>query len=365
MNDVTSMGWNVVVLVGGVSGEHSISLRSAATVVAALEEAGHRTVPVGISPDGVWVLGDLRPLLERARHELVEVDSRLGTPVTLCNDGRGTRLLALDGVDPAAAREPVDVVFPVLHGPGGEDGTVQGFLELLGVPFVGAGCRASALAMDKLAMKALCDGAGIAQAEYLSAADHSAAAVAGLVESSFGFPCFVKPANLGSSVGISRVTDAAGLGAALDLARRWDPRVVVERSIDAREIEIALLGATTPEMSPPGEIVTDGNFYDFQSKYVEDGVRLVAGADVTAQQLTTLNETAARVWELIGCHGMARADFFIEATTGEVLFNEINTIPGFTEISMYPRLWKENGLSSAALVDRLVGLARERAGQGD
>jgi len=350
----------VLVLAGGVSGEHSISLRSAATVVPGLEDAGYETTVVGIASDGRWLLGDLRPLLERSRTELVTLTPDAGRPVSLVNDGTGARLETLGGAPLGTREAEFDVVFPALHGPGGEDGTVQGFLELLGVPFVGAGCTASAIAMDKLAMKYVCAGAGIPQAEFLSAGSCSADELIARIESAFGFPCFVKPANLGSSVGISRVAAPGALAAALAEAHRWDRRVVVERAVNAREIEVGLLGNEDPEISPAGEIVPKKGFYDFESKYCDDAAAdLVAPAEVGAEALASIRKIARDVWDLIGCRGLARADFFVERDTGAVLFNEINTLPGMTRISMYPRLWAIAGVEPSRLFRRLVELALE------
>ena len=352
----------VLLLAGGVSGEHSISLRSAATVAGALEAAGHSVTLVGVSLEGQWLIGELRPLLERARTELVEVPPRQGRAVTIVNDGTGARLIAIDGTALDARDAHFDVVFPVLHGPGGEDGTVQGLLALAGVPFVGAGCTASALAMDKLAMKSLCAGAGVPQVEYISAGRDGFDAVARRIEAAFGYPCFVKPANLGSSVGISKVAHAGELAAALAEARRWDRRVLVERAVDAREIEVAMLGNDDPEISPPGEISSRKGFYDFASKYTDsDDATLIAPAELEPRALAQIRDVATRVWELLGCRGMARADFFVDRANGAVLFNEINTIPGMTRISMFPRLWAIAGIEPPALYDRLIRLALETA----
>jgi D-alanine-D-alanine ligase len=353
---------HVLVLAGGASGEHSISLRSAATVIAALAEAGHETTVVGITLDGRWLLGDLRTLLERAKSELVEVPADAGRQVTIVNDGNGPRLLALDA-RPIDAREAAfDVVFPVLHGPGGEDGTVQGLLDLVGAAYVGAGCTASALAMDKLAMKYACAGAGRPQVEFMSAGGDAADALAKRIDAAFGFPCFVKPANLGSSVGISHVLRASELAAALAEARRWDDRVIIERAVGAREIEVALLGNEKPDISPPGEIVPKKGFYDFASKYCDDAAAdLIAPAPLDPQSMDRINTVALQVWQLIGCRGLARADFFVERSTGAVLFNEINTMPGMTRISMYPRLWALAGIEAPRLCDRLVSLALKAA----
>jgi D-alanine-D-alanine ligase len=347
---------HVLALFGGASGEHSISLRSAATVIAALQAAGHRVTAVGITREGKWLLSDFATLLAAARTSLVEVPSDVGTRVVLApGPAARARLIALDGTKLAV--DPVDVVFPILHGPHGEDGRIQGLLDVIGVPFVGAGCAASAMAMDKLCMKTLCAGVGIPQTDFLAAGVDTPEGIASRIQASFGFPCFVKPANLGSSVGISRVAKAEQLADALEEARRWDNRVLVERAVDAREIEIALLGDQNPRLSPPGEIVADSGFYDFRTKYVSDDAGLVVPADISAAALERVVAIARQVWDLIGCRGLARADFFLDRQSGAVLFNEINTMPGFTSISMYPRLWAAAGMGIEPLVDALVRLA--------
>jgi D-alanine-D-alanine ligase len=348
---------HVLVLFGGASGEHSISIRSAATVVPALERAGHRVTCIGITRSGDWRLADFSTLLRSAVANLVEVDGDAGQPAVLVRLGHRKAGIAIsDDAMPAPGLSPVDVVFPVLHGPHGEDGTVQGLLDVLDVPFVGAGCAASAMAMDKLCMKTLCAGLGIPQTEFLAVGHDDAATLAKRIRAAFGFPCFVKPANLGSSVGISRVTTSDDLAVALAEARRWDPRVLVERAVDAREIEIALLGGDVPALSPLGEIVAAG-FYDFDTKYVGDDATLVVPADLETNATEHVRAIAVKVWDIIGCRGMARADFFVDRASGRVLFNEVNTIPGFTRISMYPRLWQAAGVEIEVLVDLLVRLA--------
>ena len=349
-------GIHVLALFGGASGEHSISIRSASTVIPALQRAGYRVTSVGITRDGDWRLTDFTDLLAQGRDALVEVPRGIGRAVALARGtARRARLITVD--DSVGEIATVDVVFPVLHGPHGEDGSVQGLLDVLGVPFVGAGCAASAMAMDKLCMKTLCAGAGIPQTDFLAAGTDTATQLATRIQAAFGFPCFVKPANLGSSVGISRVTDATRLPVALEEARKWDHRVVVERAVDAREIEIALLGAENPRISPAGEIQASSGFYDFTTKYVSDDAGLIVPADLPEQTLDQLQSIARRVWELIGCRGMARADFFIDRGSEAVLFNEVNTIPGFTSISMYPRLWAASGIGIEELMDTLVDLA--------
>lgn len=350
---------HVLALFGGASGEHSISLRSAAAVVPALERSGYRVTTVAITRAGEWRFGDFGSLLQAATRALIEVPPNAGCAAFLARgDNRRARLLTLDGAEPDVGS--IDAVFPILHGPNGEDGSIQGLLQVLGVPFVGASCAASAMAMDKLCMKTLCAGAGIPQADFLSAEGLDAPEAAGRIRQAFGFPCFVKPANLGSSVGISRVQSADELPAALEEARRWDRRVLVEQAIDAREVEIALLGNEAPRLSPPGEIVASSGFYDFATKYVSDEAGLIVPAEIPPAALDEVRDIARLVWELIGCRGMARADFFIDRRSGRVLFNEINTIPGFTRISMYPRLWAAAGLPIDELVDMLMRLALGR-----
>jgi D-alanine-D-alanine ligase len=354
---------HVLLLAGGRSAEHPISLRSAATVLDGLKKAGHRVTLVGVTRDGLWVHGNLAPQLEKARAEILDLDPAGATPVALVWDGTATRLISLSlpgGEDLEGAGDPVDVVFPILHGPNGEDGTLQGLLELMRVPYVGAGPTASAIAMDKLAMKMLCDAAGIPQVEFFSAGDANAAAIDARVRGSFGYPCYVKPANLGSSVGVTRAREIGELAAALAEARKYDDRVIVERGCDAREIEIGILGSKPGELSPVGEILPADGIYDFESKYVDATAGLRAPTEIPPDALQELHRIAFQAWEMIGGRGMARIDFFLEKSTGRVLLNEINTIPGFTAISMYPRLWGAAGLSLDQLVDRLIDLALER-----
>lgn len=348
---------HVLVLAGGEAAEHSISLRSAATLVRALADSPHRVTVVGIRPDGVWILEDLSATLERAATEIVTLSSLEGRAVALSWDGKACRLLSQDGSK--LDLPPLDVCFPILHGPLGEDGTMQGLLAINHLPFVGAATTGSALAMDKLAMKTLCAGAGIPQVQHVDATARPDDAVTRDVEASFGFPCFIKPANQGSSVGVSKARNPAELTKALEVARRYDHRVLVERAVEAREIEIAVLGSNPGELSPPGEILPSDGFYDFDSKYVDDSAGLRAPTEVEASALREMHEVAHKAWALIDGRGMARIDFFLEHGSGEVLLNEINTIPGFTEISMYPRLWRAAGIETPELVERLLRLALE------
>jgi D-alanine-D-alanine ligase len=310
----------VVVLGGGRSSEHDVSLRSSEAVARGLEEAGHEALRVAISRQGVW--------------------SCDGAPVEIAP---GDGLLA------------ADVVFPVLHGPFGEDGSVQGLLEWLDVPYVGSDVLSSAVCMDKLTLKRIFAQAGIPQVEFVAAGDP------GWRErcEEMGTPLWVKPSRLGSSVGISRVEDLGSqLGKAVDLARRHDPRVIVEASATGREVECSLLGNEDVEVSLPGEVVAHGDWYDYETKYSAGGMDLVVPAPIGEEENARVRELAIRAFELGGCSGLARCDFFAEPD-GTILVNEINTMPGVTETSVYARLWEASGLDYPSLCDRLVGLAVE------
>jgi len=336
----------VALLFGGRSGEHEVSLRSAASVAAGLA-ARHDVACVLVDKGGRWLLQD-GP----------EPKAGGGVPVFLAaspDDGGRLRRLA----DASLARRP-DVYFPVLHGTYGEDGTVQGLFELAAVPYVGAGVAASAASMDKEMMKALIARAGLPQVAHRTLRSRDPRAEAALV-GELGLPLFVKPANLGSSVGISKVKEERALAAALDVAFRYDRKVVVERGHDVREIEVSVLGNDRPEASVPGEILPDREFYDYDSKYAADsrtGLRIPAPLD--RAQAEEARRLAVEVFRAVDCAGFARVDLFLERPSGRFLVNEINTIPGFTSISMYPKLWEASGVGFEDLLARLVGLALER-----
>ena len=348
------------VLFGGRSGEHEVSLASAASVIRGLDPEKYEAVPIGISKDGRWLVG------HGAQKMLPEV-LRSGQRVVLPADPNAAALVPLGETHAAALR--VDVVFPVLHGTFGEDGTVQGLLELAGLPYVGAGVLASAVGMDKDVQKRLYQQAGLPVAECLCILradwEKSRAKVQRAVEQRFRYPLFVKPATLGSSVGMSKVHDREGLPAALDLAAEFAQKILVERAIQGREIEVSVLGNEDPKASVPGEIVPHREFYDYTAKYLEEGTRLIIPARLTRTQVRRFQDYAVRAFRAIECTGMARVDFFLERRTGRTYLNEINTIPGFTSISMYPKLWEATGLSFRELVDRLIELAlaqhREKA----
>ncbi|HKT82913.1 MAG TPA: D-alanine--D-alanine ligase family protein [Solirubrobacterales bacterium] len=311
----------VAVLRGGRSSEHDVSLRSGAAVVRGLEEAGHEVAAVTISPAGEWSC-----------------------------DGDPVRLVPGDGLLGA------DAVFPALHGPFGEDGSVQGLLEWLDLPYVGSDVLSSAACMDKLTLKRLFAQAGIPQVDFVAVGDP------GWRErcEEMGSPLWVKPSRLGSSVGISKVgTAGSELDEAVELARRHDPRVIVEAPASGREVECSLLGNEQVEASIPGEVVAKGDWYDYEHKYQEGGMELVVPAPIGEEQLARVRELAVSAFKLGACSGLARCDFFVEPD-GAVLVNEVNTMPGFTETSVYAKLWSASGLDYPTLCDRLIALAVER-----
>jgi D-alanine-D-alanine ligase len=347
----------VGVVYGGRSGEHEVSLRSAAAVIQGLDPTRYEVVPIAITKDGRWLSGpESIRLLEAAQAGLEPVPEH-GTEVTIVPEPSRHALLPLQ---PGASR-PLDVVFPVLHGTYGEDGTVQGLLDLADLPYVGAGVLASAVGMDKAVMKSVFRDAGIPVCRWLVArGDDAPEDVARRVAAELGWPAFVKPANMGSSVGITKVAEAAGFPAAFAEAAAFDPKVIVEEAVDARELECAVLGNDAPEASVVGELVPSREFYDYADKYVEDGARTVIPAGLPDDVGDAVRALAVRAFRAIDASGLARVDFFLERGTGRILVNEINTMPGFTAISMYPKLWQASGLPFGQLVDRLIALAFER-----
>jgi D-alanine-D-alanine ligase len=343
----------LVVLFGGRSAEHEVSCTTAAHVLAAADPDRYEVVPVGITREGAWVqAGEARAtLLEGARGLPEQV-----APLT----ATGATVEPLPTVTPAAGGLPV-VVLPLLHGPQGEDGTVQGMLELGGVPYVGSGVLASALCMDKVKAKEVLTAHHLVLAPYLALRDteldraHQAVAAEGLA-----YPLFVKPSNMGSSVGVSKVHDPSELDGAVAAAAAYDEWVVVEEGVDAREIEVAVLGNTEPRASVPGEIVSSHEFYDYEDKYIDGTCDLVVPAPLGDEDAERVRALALDAYRALRCDGMARVDFFFEEGRRGFLVNEVNTIPGFTPGSMYPKLWEATGLSYPDLVDELVRLAIER-----
>jgi D-alanine-D-alanine ligase len=362
----------VGVLYGGRSGEHEVSLASAAAVFANMDRERYEPVPIRIEKDGRWVLAD-RPPTATSAAEVIEQSraegsrARTGREVYLPARPGDETLLAIDrrSSNVTVTELHLDVIFPVLHGPYGEDGTVQGLLELAGVPYVGAGVLASSVGMDKAVAKVLFAARGLEVGEYEVVLRRAWAAerdaIAKKLAGRLGFPMFVKPANLGSSVGISKVKDAAALPKAMDLAAEFDRKILVEAAVpDAREIEVAVLGNDVPEPSVPGEIIPSGEFYDYEAKYIDDRSRTMVPADLKPSEQQHIRKLAAEAYRAIDCSGMARVDFLLSRRTGTIYINEINTIPGFTTISMFSKMWEATGVSYGELLDRLVTLALER-----
>ena len=356
---------------GGRSGEHEVSLASAASVIAALEQKGHVVVPIGIARDGRWVVGGdpLRALASDARVALPLDDSAGSVKKALADRaeaGESATTRSLARTEPAgglpAELRRLDVVVIMLHGPYGEDGTIQGLFELADLPYVGAGVLASAVGMDKAMMKAVFAAHGLPIVEYLVVARREwredPAPVARRVAETLGFPCFVKPSNLGSSVGITKVPDAAALPGAMREAARHDRKLIVERAVRGREIEVSVLGNDAPVASLPCEITYAGEWYDYATKYAEGQARLTVPAPIAPELTRRIQELALAAFRAIDCSGMARVDFFLEGE--RALVNEINTIPGFTATSGYARMWEASGLTYADLLERLIELALER-----
>jgi D-alanine-D-alanine ligase len=333
----------IAVLFGGRSGEHEVSIRSAASVISALDQNKYEVIPVAITKQGRWL-----PPAESVA--LLPPDLRQAT---------STETAVTVSQEPGSA-SGVDVVFPVLHGTFGEDGTVQGFFELADVAYVGAGVIGSACGMDKDVMKRLFREAGLPTVEHVALLRRDRRDRVAELEARFGYPLFVKPANLGSSVGISKAHSREELVAALDLAAQFDRKLIVERAVVGREIECSVLGNDDPKASLPGEVVPANEFYDYDAKYIDENSRLLIPAPLTAEQTREVQRLAVGAFQAIECCGLARVDSFLEDQTGKVLLNEINTMPGFTSISMYPKMWEASGVSYTELIDRLIELAMER-----
>src|SRR6266581_9438931 len=363
----------VGVIFGGRSGEHEVSLASGASVIAALRQRGHAVVPIGIARDGRWLVGGdpLRALVDAARVGLPADDTTGAVKKALADRAEDAAQANVQaalvrtepaGGLPAELRSALDVVVIMLHGPFGEDGTIQGLLELADLPYVGAGVLASAVGMDKATMKAVFQAHGLPVVEHLVVTRHEwrrrPDGVRRRVAETVGFPCFVKPSNLGSSVGISKVRDAGALPRALDEAARYDRKILVERAVSGREIEVSVLGNNEPVASLPGEITYAGEFYDYATKYADGQARLTVPASLPAETTRRIRELALEAYRAIDCAGMARVDFFLEGD--RILVNEINTIPGFTATSGYARMWEASGLGYGELLERLIELALER-----
>ena len=319
-----------------------------------LDPNKYEAVPIGITKEGHWLVG------AGAQKMLPEV-LKTGQRVVMSADPSETALLRLDG---SSQGQKLDVIFPVIHGTFGEDGTIQGLLELAGLPFVGAGVLGSAIGMDKDVAKRLMQVAGIPVVPWITVLradwERNPKEIRRAVEKKFKYPVFVKPATLGSSVGMTKVHSRAELGPALDLAAEFAMKILVERSVNAREIEVSVLGNHDPQASIPGEIVPHREFYDYTAKYLEDGTQLLIPAKLKKSEIKKVQSLAVTAFKALELSGMARVDFFIEKRGGKIFLNEVNTIPGFTSISMYPKLWEANGIPFRELISKLIDLALEQ-----
>ncbi len=351
----------VGVVFGGRSGEHEVSLRSARSIMDALDRDRYEVLPIGITKEGRWIAGG-DPF-----RRLVDGGAESG-PVALLGEPGDPTLKAIEpaGGETRSLRDiaALDVVFPVLHGPYGEDGTIQGLLELADIPYVGAGVVGSAVGMDKAIFKAVMVAHGIPVLPHVlvlrSEWEADREATLDRVDAALRYPVFTKPCNLGSSVGISKARDRAGLAAALDDAARYDRRLLVEQGITAREIEVSVLGNESPIASVPGEVVPGNEFYSYKDKYIDDKAQLLIPAPLDEATTQRVRSLAVAAYAAIDAAGLARCDFLVDKDSGEVWLNEINTIPGFTSISMYPKLWEASGVPYPELVNRLIELALER-----
>jgi D-alanine-D-alanine ligase len=351
------------VLFGGRSTEHEVSILSAQSIISAMDPDRFEPVPLYIDKEGRWLVGgSLKRLVS---------DDAAREYVYLPPDPTQHSLIPADGF-PSSARgrgpgvglPPLDAVFPIFHGLNGEDGTIQGLLELANIPYVGAGVLGSALGLDKIYMKRAFAAVGLPVVDYLAITrrkyEQDPAAFIALVEQRIGYPCFSKFANSGSSVGTTKAHNRAELTEGLRLAASFDRKILVERAVDARELEVSVLGNDDPQASVVGEVVPAHEFYDYEAKYLDEGSRLLIPAPIESNVADEVRAMALKAFQAVDAAGMARVDFFLERTTGRIVLNELNTIPGFTRISMYPKLWEASGLAYPKLIERLVELAIER-----
>jgi D-alanine-D-alanine ligase len=377
----------VGILFGGRSGEHEISLLSAASVFKAIDQNKYEVVPIGITKDGRWLTSSDAERLLHGKPLETERQLRAGDPeatsaaavlqsgesVVVPPEPHKSSMTAFQTDAPVRRASDrainVDVIFPVLHGTFGEDGTIQGLLELADIPYVGAGVLGSAAGMDKDIMKSLFRAAGLPIVKHVSVLrsewESSPKKVQKLVESKLKYPVFVKPANLGSSVGISKARDRKELGLAIDEAAKFDRKIVIEEGVGgkknkAREIECSVLGNDKPEASVPGEIVPSAEFYDYSAKYLDEGSQLIIPAKLTKAETKKVQELAIAGFRAVDCSGLARVDFLMDPKSRKIYLNEINTMPGFTSISMYPKLWAASGVGYAELISRLIQLGLDR-----
>ncbi len=356
------------VIFGGRSGEHEVSVRSARSVIEAIDQSKYEVVPIAITKEGNWLAPAAAAALLPDSTQRLLSKQRLGNSkedVAIIGDPSRSGLVKLDSG--AAKSERLDVVFPVLHGPFGEDGTIQGLLEMAAIPFVGCGTLASSCGMDKVAMKALFKQAGLPICRYAwllrSDWEHDKNKVTRRLTREIGFPCFVKPANLGSSVGVSKATDKASLARAIDLAARYDRKIIVEELVEARELECAVIGNDEPRASLPGEYVIheeSARFLDYTEKYASTGhVEFIVPAKVSKATTKKIQNMAVTAYKAIDASGLSRVDFFLKKD-GQLLINEINTLPGLTDVSGFPKMWEATGIPFPRVIDLLIDLAIER-----
>lgn len=347
----------VGIIFGGKSAEHEVSLQSAKNVVEAIDRNTYEVVLIGVDKNGRWLLPDQSQfLLNEADPLLIALNKAHSTDVVLVPECAGE----LTALSVQQATQTVDVVFPILHGPFGEDGTVQGLLKLAGVPFVGCGVLGAAVGMDKDVMKRLLRDAGIPIGNYIALQSHEVRPTFEMVTKELGMPVFIKPANMGSSVGVSKVTNEKEYTAALDEAFLYDTKVLIEAYIMGKEVECAVLGNDAPIASCLGEVVSAHDFYSYEAKYIdENGAVLRVPAEVPEALVSTVQSLAVKTFKTLCCEGLGRVDFFVQ-DDGNIFVNEINTMPGFTSISMYPRLWGASGIGYTELITRLIDLAFER-----
>ncbi len=346
----------VALLFGGKSAEHEVSLRSAENVANAIDKDKYDVVLIGIDKSGKWLLGDSSTqLLDKTNPKLYKLNSSSSDSVALVPQGGG----AISNLTDTNSKTSIDVVFPILHGPFGEDGTVQGLFKLANVPFVGAGVLGSAVGMDKDVMKRLLRDAGIPIGKFI-ALKHDERVSFAQAKKELGLPLFIKPANMGSSVGVSKVETKKEFDSAIKQAFTFDTKILIEEFIKGREVECAVLGNENPIASVPGEVVVKDSFYSYETKYIdENGAIIEIPAKVSKKTAKDIQKIAIKTFKALNCEGFGRVDCFLKKD-GKIIVNEINTIPGFTSISMYPKLWEASGMSYTKLIDRLIQLALER-----
>jgi D-alanine-D-alanine ligase len=350
---------------GGRSGEHEVSLASAKSVMENLDKDKFEVVPIGITKEGSWLLG-VDPVRLLAAEQDVTPDANLEqtTAVTLTGDPTLRRLIPVQGGEPLGSSGSIDVLFPVMHGTYGEDGSLQGLMDMANVPYVGCGVLGSALGMDKEKMKMVFQSVGLPIVDYVvyrrNEWERSPETIIDAIEQRFGYPCFVKPVNLGSSVGVSKAHGREELEHAINVAAEYDRKIIIERAIDCREVECAVLGNDEPIASVVGEVISSNEFYDYRAKYIDNKSQTIIPANIPQATAEEVRRQSVQAFLALDLSGLARVDFFIEKRTGKVYINEVNTMPGFTQISMYPKLWQASGVSYPELLERLIELALER-----